>query len=150
VRVPEARERTSNILICRDGAFLYNRTTCIQPREGPPIMKIVAQQVTLDELRCMATGTFGNMVKAVVDVDRELLAVDGELHSDLEALLLEDGSLQESLWGINLYPEFQDEQFVEFDSMINMRPSQGNRSRGIDSPETRAAILRVLEKRIQR
>jgi hypothetical protein len=113
-------------------------------------MKIVSQQVTLDELGRMATGTFGNMVKAVVDVDRELLAVDAELHSDLEALLLEDGSLQENLWGINLYPEFHDEQFVEFDSMINMRPSQGNRSRGVDSPETRSAILRVLEKRIQR
>ena len=74
-------------------------------------MKIVTQQVTLDELERMAAGMFGNMVKAVVDVDRELLAVDGELHSDLEALLIENGSKQQSLWGINLYPEMTGRRF---------------------------------------
>ena len=113
-------------------------------------MKIISQHVTLDELERMAAGMFGNMVKAVVDVDRELLAVDGELHSDLEALLIENGSLQQSLWGINLYPEITGEHFVEFDSLINMRPSQGNRSRGVESAHTRERILRVVAKRIQR
>ena len=68
-------------------------------------MRIITHQVTLDELKQMAAGMFGDMVKAVVDIDRELLAVDGELHSDLEALLIDDGSKQHSLWGINLYPE---------------------------------------------
>jgi len=113
-------------------------------------MKIISQQMTLDELRNMAAGMFGNVVKAVVDVDRELLAVDGELHSDLEALLIESGSSQPSLWGINLYPELEGEQFVEFDSLINMRPSQGNRSRDVESTETRERILRVVAKRIRR
>jgi len=113
-------------------------------------MKIVSEQVTLDELRQMAALMFGDMVKAVVDVDRALLAVDGELHSDLEALLIESGSQQQSLWGINLYPELEGEQFVEFDSMINVRPSQGNRSRSVESAETRERILRVLAKRIRR
>jgi len=113
-------------------------------------MKIVSQEVTLNELRQMAALIFGDMVKAVVDVDRELLAVNGELHSDLEALLIENGSKQESLWGINLYPELEGEQFVEFDSMINLKPSQGNKSRSVESAEIRARILRVLAKRIQR
>lgn len=113
-------------------------------------MKIVSERVTLNELRQMATAIFGDMVKAVVDVDRELLAVSGELHSDLEALLIENGSVQKSLWGINLYPELEGEPFVEFDSMINLRPSQGNKSRSVESAETRARILRVLAKRIQR
>lgn len=68
-------------------------------------MKIVAGSLMMNELRQMAADRFGNFVKAVVDVDRCLLAVDAELHSDLEALLLENGSKQKNLWGINLYPE---------------------------------------------
>jgi hypothetical protein len=73
----------------------------------------------------MAAATFGNMIKAVVDVNRELIAVDAELHSDLEALLLEDGSKQKNIWGINLYPDMHGEELVKFDSLINIRPSQG-------------------------
>ncbi|MBI4436517.1 MAG: hypothetical protein HY590_03775 [Candidatus Omnitrophica bacterium] len=98
----------------------------------------------------MAADRFGNLVKAVVDVDRELLAVDAELHSDLEALLLEDGSEQKSLWGINLYPEMQGDDFIEFDSMINMRPSQGNSSRGVENEEMRQRIILIVAKRIIR
>ncbi len=114
------------------------------------IVKIIAQQMRLDELELMAERMFGDMVKAVVDVDRELLAVDGELHSDLEALLIENGSKHESLWGINLYPEMKGDDFVEFDSMINMRPSQGNRSRGVESSQIRDRIIQVVAKRIKR
>ena len=89
------------------------------------------------------------MVKAVVDVERELIAVDAELHSDLEALLLEDGSKQKSLWGINLYSEIQGDDFVEFDSMINLRPSQGNRSRGVEDKELCKKIIGIVAKRIK-
>ena len=98
----------------------------------------------------MAAATFGNMVKAVVDIDREVIAVDAELHSDLEALLLKDGSKQKSLWGINFYPEMQGDDFIEFDSMINMRPSQGNRSRGVDDQGMRRKISELVAKRILR
>ena len=113
-------------------------------------MEIITQSVTINEIKAMARATFGNLVKAVVDVDRELLAVNAELHSDLEALLLEDGSKQKSLWGINLYPEIQGDDFVEFDSMINMRPSQGNRSRGIENEDRRKKIFEIIAKRIKR
>ena len=113
-------------------------------------MTIVRDTLKRAELREMAARMFGNMVKAVVDIDRELVAVDAELHADLEAILLEDGSVQQSLWGINLYPELDGEDFVEFDSMINMRPSQGNRSRGVENATLRATIVRVLERRVIR
>ena len=113
-------------------------------------MKIVRDVLTLDELKQMASAMFENMVKAVVDVERELIALDAELHSDLEALLLEDGSKQKDLWGINLYPEMQGDEFVEFDSMINMRPSQGNRSRGVDNEGTRKKITEIVAKKIKR
>jgi len=113
-------------------------------------MKIITQQVRLDELERMAAAMFGTMVKAVVDVDRELLAVDGELHSDLEALLIENGSKLQSLWGINLYPEMTGDDLVEFDSMINMRPSQGNRSRGVESAQLRKTIIEIVSKKVVR
>ena len=113
-------------------------------------MKIITQHVTLNEVERMAAGMFGNMVKAVVDVDRELVAVDGELHSDLEALLIEKGSMPQSLWGINLYPEMTSDDFIEFDSLINMRPSQGNRSRGIENAQLRKTIIEIVSKRVLR
>ena len=111
---------------------------------------IIRETLTFEDLQQMAARMFGDLVKAVVDVDRELLAVDAELHADLEAILLQDGSAQRSLWGINLYPEAQADQFVEFDSMINMRPSQANRSRGVEDEAIRRRIVAIVEKRISR
>ncbi len=92
----------------------------------------------------MAEGRFGNLVKAVVDVERKIMAVDGELHADEEALLLENGSLQENLWGINIYPDLEGPERIEFDSVINIRPSQGNRSRGVDDPVIRERIVQAV------
>ena len=113
-------------------------------------MKIIAEQLKLDELMQMAESRFGHLVKAVVDVERDLLAVDAELHSDLEALLLENGSKQKNLWGINLYPELQGEDFLEFDSMINVRPSQGNRSRGVQDVQIRKEIAEIVARKVFR
>ena len=109
-------------------------------------MKILAQAVSVNELKQIASDTFGDIVKAVVDIDRGLVAIDAELHSDLEALFLEDGSKQKDLWGINFYPDLMGDHFIEFDSMINMRPSQGNRSRGVNDETTRKRIVDVVSK----
>ena len=111
---------------------------------------IVRDTLKFEDLKQMAVRMFGDLVKAVVDVDRELLAVDAELHADLEAALLQDGSEQRSLWGINLYPEAQADQFIEFDSMINMRPSQANKSRGVEDEAIRRNIIAIVEKRLLR
>lgn len=108
-------------------------------------MKIIDSPVRLRDLALMAETGFGDLVKAVVDVERGIMAVDGELHSDEEALLLENGSEQRHLWGINIYPDLADPERVEFDSMINIRPSQDNRSRGVDDLEIRARILRIVD-----
>ena len=113
-------------------------------------MRIVDDILIMDELKRMAGVFFGDMVKAVVDVDRGILAVDAELHADLEVLLLDNGSQQKNLWGINLYPEMPGEDFLEYDSMINIRPSQGNKSRGVDNPEVRDKIAQIVDKKVQR
>lgn len=107
-------------------------------------MKIVNASLTKKELKKIAAETFGDMVKAVVDVERGLLALDADLHADLEAMLLADGSAQKNLWGINFYPDLDGEDWIEFDSMINLRPSQGNQSRGVESADLQAKIRQVV------
>lgn len=113
-------------------------------------MQIITGTLSFEGLKKMAAERFGDLVKAVVDIDRELVAVDAELHSDLEALLLQDGSHQRNLWGINLYPEVSGDEWIDFDSMINVRPSQGNRSRGVENAAIRSAIIRIVNQRIVR
>lgn len=107
-------------------------------------MKLVETSITLAELHSMAEGRFGDLVKAVVDIRRGVMVVDADLHSDEEALLLQNGSVQADLWGINLHPDLAPSDFIEFDSMINIRPSQGNRSRGVDDPDIQARIVEVV------
>jgi hypothetical protein len=109
-------------------------------------MRVVSERdrISIDVLRELAAGRFGDMVKAVVDLERRIMIVDADLHADQEAELLAEGSRQEHLWGINLYPDLPEVDWLEFDSMINLRPSSGNRSRGVDDPATRAAIADVV------
>ena len=110
-------------------------------------MKILDKPISKKELLKNSEVVFDEcMVKGVVDVSKELLAIDAQLHADLEQLFLESGSLQESLWGINLYPEDDGEDFIEFDSMINIRPRQNNRSRGVESLEIRRKIMEVVQR----
>jgi hypothetical protein len=109
-------------------------------------MEILTQKIPMAALKSMADNMFGNLVKAVVDVRLKKIAVDAELHSDEESLLLESGSGQQDLWGINLYPGYEktSPDFIEFDSMINLRPSQGNRTRGVDDAGIREKIIAVV------
>jgi len=106
---------------------------------------LVRDQVGLKEVARRAEAGFGEMVKAVVDINRGWMALGGELHADEERLLLEAGSAQPDLWGINLYPaQYPADDWVEFDSMINIRPRQGNRSRGVENTATRKAIMAAV------
>jgi Protein of unknown function (DUF5674) len=109
-----------------------------------------AHPVTLDELRQLARQRFGDMVKGVVDLRRAVLLLDADMHADQEAELLADGSDQHDLWGINLYPDLSDADWIEFDSMINLRPSFGNRSRGIDDPDTRSKVTDLVRRLVVR
>lgn len=107
-------------------------------------MQVVTSPIQLREIKTMAERGFGVMVKAVVDVERGVMVIDAELHADEEACLLAQGSSQEQVWGINLYPELSPDEWIEFDSMINVRPRQGNRTRGVDSAEIRERIRAVV------
>lgn len=120
------------------------------PRMPSDDPRIVLEPITLAEVRELARRGFGDMIKASVDVGRRLMAIGGDLHSDEEALLLDDGAKQIDVWGINLYPDQPEETWIEFDSMINVRPSQGNRSRGVEDPAIRSEIQRIVSALVQR
>jgi hypothetical protein len=110
---------------------------------------IIRNAVSRDTLGEMARQQFGDMVKAVVDVEQGIMALGGELHSDEEAILLDHGSSQRNLWGINLYPEKSDEEWIEFDSMINVRPSSGKRSRNVESAEIREEVTQIVHRLVE-
>lgn len=115
-------------------------------------MKTVTEhkKISVDLLRQIASTRFGDMIKAVVDVACGIIIIDADLHSDEEAELLATGSRQQDLWGINLYPDLPPEEWLEFDSMINLRPSSGNRSRNVDDPAIREQIRNLVNRLVYR
>lgn len=113
-------------------------------------MKIIKSKISLKELKKMSKKMFDGLVKAVIDIKKEIMVVDAEMHADEEQFLLEQDSKQKDLWGINLYPAKTGSDFVEFDSMINIRPSQNNRSRSIDNKKIRQKIIEIINKLVEK
>lgn len=110
-------------------------------------IKIVKDSISREELSQMANEGFGDLVKAVVDIDRGIMAVGGELHADEEVVLMEQcGSKRDNTWGINLYPERFGDDWIEFDSMVNLKPGLGNRSRGVENVSIQEKIKKVVKK----
>lgn len=111
---------------------------------------MVRRPIRLQRLSELAQAVFGDFVKGVVDLGRGVMAVGGELHVDSESALLDDGSGQSDLWGVNLYPaRHPEEGWIEFDSVINLRPQDGNLSRSVDDPSRRARIIELIEQLVE-
>lgn len=114
-------------------------------------IRVIKVSLSRNELQRIADERFGDLVKGVIDVRQKLLALGPELHADAETLLIEqEGSKREDLWGINLYPAETGDAFVEFDSMINLKPGSGNRTRGVDDGRTRAQIIEIVNSLVQK
>lgn len=113
-------------------------------------MKIIEDSITLLELKAIAHEQFLTIIKAVVDVEQEIMAVGGEFHSDLETLLLETkDSKRDNIWGINLRLNKTGDEFIEFDSMINLKPLSGNTSRGVADETLRQKIVSIVNGKIK-
>lgn len=94
----------------------------------------------------MAARMYGGLVKGVADIDKGIMVLDAEMHVDEEQYLLEQGSEQKHLWGFNLYPEkFGTDEFIEYDSMINIRPRANNMNRGVNDPQVREKIVQIVK-----
>ena len=114
-----------------------------------PDIIIVDNSISLADLKELAKQRFGDMVKGVVDVEKSVMAVGGELHADEEALLLEQGSKQDDLWGFNIYIDQSPDTWLEFNSMINIRPSQNNPSRDIQSDEMKNKVTEIVNRLVK-
>jgi hypothetical protein len=102
-------------------------------------------KISLDELKDMSEKMYGQLVKAVVDIKNKKVVVDAEMHVDEEQYLLNEGSNQEDLWGINLHPDkYNTDDFIEFDSMINIRPRAKNYSRGVENADIQKQIRNII------
>ncbi|MBI3251751.1 MAG: hypothetical protein HYZ52_00305 [Candidatus Omnitrophica bacterium] len=112
------------------------------------MIKIISKRISPEKLKEFLGKPFSDMVKFVVDIEKGVVALGGELHSDAEALLLEKGCLQKNLWGGNLYPDLPGEGRIVYTSMINIRPSAGNRSMELKDEKARARVKIVLDKLI--
>ena len=113
--------------------------------EGELGILVISTPIGVERLRELAARTFGDMVKAVVDTRLNLLALGGELHADEESALIEQGSQQSDLCGINIYPDKPRSEWIEFDSLINIRPRQNNRSRYVEDAPTREIITGIVD-----
>lgn len=112
--------------------------------------KIIEQQVQkTDLLELELKSTYGALVKVVVDIERTIMIAGMTMHSDGEEILLENGSKQADLWGINLYLQQSGDEWIEYDSVINLRPSHGNVSRGVDDPKIRQKIREIIHQLVQ-
>ena len=112
---------------------------------------IIKNKIEIEKLKNIAKNQFGSLVKAVVDLEQEIMAVGGELHADEEVLLSEkENSKRENTWGINIYPEKSKNDWIEFDSMINIKPQYNNRSRGVENVDIQNKIIAIANKLISR
>ena len=153
VPIPEAiREELSFALIIgslhHSGVFLY-LFLLISVSDRTSILFLIDSPITRSHLKNDYMNFFNTMTKAVVDIRKEQMVVDAELHADQEQVLLENGSSQEDLWGINLYPDKSASEFIEYTSLINIRPSQNNASMEVEDDSIKIKIREIVFKLIK-
>jgi hypothetical protein len=107
---------------------------------------IVRNEIDEKTVRSLADMWHGDMVKGVADVERSFLALGGEWHMDANNVLLRDGSQQEDLWGFNIYPNERGGSALEYISLINIRPGQGNREMELNDEGLRDRIKSIVSK----
>ncbi|MEK7287242.1 MAG: DUF5674 family protein [Elusimicrobiota bacterium] len=113
---------------------------------GMESIKILREKVDPQKIKELAESVFADMIKIVADVDREILAAGGELHADAEALLLEDGSKQDNLWGANFFPWKEPFRRLQYTALINIRPGADNAGMLIQNPDIRRKVQSIVEK----
>ena len=114
------------------------------------ILVDIENTISLEKLDDMSEKMFDHLVKAVVDTQKSIMIVDALMHADIENHMLKQGSSQGDLWGITIHPTLKNDDWIEFDSLINLRPSWGNRSRGVDDPTIQEQIMKIVTNLVKR
>lgn len=114
-------------------------------------MKIIKDNIEIAELKEMTKKMDRELVKAMVDIEKGIMAVDAPMHADLlEFLIQEEDSESKNLWGINIHPDKTGDDFIEFDSMMNFKPGLGNTSRYVEDEKVRNAIVSITNNMIKK
>ncbi|OGF58968.1 hypothetical protein A3B05_03160 [Candidatus Giovannonibacteria bacterium RIFCSPLOWO2_01_FULL_43_160] len=109
-------------------------------------MKIIDKKITEPELREIAKDFYGEMVKGVVDIEREIIVMGGEYHMDANVILMENGSKQQDVWGFNWYFDKTGDERIEYVSLINIRPAQSNRTMEVQNVSLRNKMKAIILK----
>ena len=107
-------------------------------------IQIIRQPIDPSQLEPLAAAWFGTMIKGVVDLEREVAALGGDWHMDANVVLIADGSEQQNVWGFNLYPDERGGPAIEYISLINIRPGQGNRGMELEDEQLRDRVRAIL------
>lgn len=112
-------------------------------------IEIVRTTVSRKQLTEIAKEYYEDIIKGVVDINREVVALGGEMHADAEEGLLNDGSQLRDLWGFNLLLDELKENCLVYESFINIRPGDNNKSLEVQDPEIRKQMMQIIFKRIE-
>jgi len=112
-------------------------------------IKIIKNKINNKELKLFLNKPFVDMIKFVVDIEKEVIAIGGEMHADAESILLNNNSEQKNLWGGNIYPGAKIDHKIEYSSLINIRPSQNNRSMQVEDDKLKLKIKNIVNKLIE-
>lgn len=110
---------------------------------------IIKEKINRENFKKIVKEWFEDMTKAVVDIEKEVIALGGELHSDALKLMIEKGYNPKNLWGINIYVDKDKDQRIEYNSLINIRPLENNRSLEIQSQKIKEKIRKIVDKLIE-
>lgn len=112
------------------------------------MIKIIKDQISLEDLQILAKEFYGNMIKGVADIERRVVAFGGEYHMEANMMLIEDGSSQANLWGFNVYFKKPREDWLEYISLINIRPAAGNFDMMIGDEQIRNKVKEIVNSKI--
>ena len=112
-------------------------------------IRIITDTITKEEMAEIAKEFYENMVKGVIDVENEIIALGGEYHMDANMILIEHGSQQNNVWGFNIYLDRDGDDWLEYVSLINIRPAVGNRSMFIENEKLCQKIKKIISKKIK-
>ena len=111
-------------------------------------IRIITDTITREEMSEIAKEFYGNMVKGVADVENKIIALGGEYHMDANIVMIEHGSRQDNIWGFNIYLDREGDDWLEYVSLINIRPAVGNRSMFIEDHELCRKIKKIITEKI--
>jgi len=109
------------------------------------MIHLIRSRATADQIEEMLQS-LGVFIKLAVDIRRRVLSGGGALHADCEAVLLNDGSRQEDIWGADWHPLTKQ---VTYEALINIRPRQNNRSIEILDPRIREQVKQITEELLE-